>query len=86
MKDTKRKDGPPGGSTPSQYAVPSWVRELQDLIEYREMNFAQGNIFKAVYRSGHCSHSDELRDINKILFFAEREKKRLTRKLKKEEI
>ena len=68
----------PGGSTPSQYQLPDNATDLQDLIEHRDMNFAMGNIFKACYRSGNCSHSDLLRDINKIIWFAKRELKRLT--------
>ncbi len=67
----------PGGSTPSQYQLPDNATDLQDLIEYRDMNFAMGNIFKACYRSGNCNHSDLLRDINKVIWFAEREKNRL---------
>ena len=67
----------PGGSTPSQYALPSGAAELQDLIEHREMNFAVGNIFKAAYRLGHCDHSDAKRDLNRIIWFAQRELKRL---------
>ena len=66
-----------GGSTPQQYGLPAGATELQDLIEYREMNFALGNIFKACYRRGTCSHSDELRDMRKILWFAQREIVRL---------
>lgn len=62
----------PGGSTPSQYALPEGAKELQDLIEYRKMNFALGNIFKACYRIGTCSHSDTVRDLNKIKWFVER--------------
>ena len=67
----------PGGSTPEQYSIPEDAAELQDLIEYREMNFSMGNIFKACYRSGTCAHSDEMREINKIIWFANREKERL---------
>jgi len=67
----------PGGSTPSQYAIPKHATELQDLIEHRDMNFAVGNIFKACYRRGKCSHSDELRDARKNLWFAQREVNRL---------
>jgi len=63
----------PGGSTPSQYALPDGAAELQDLIEYRDMNFALGNIFKAVYRMGSCSHSNAARDLRKIIWFANRE-------------
>lgn len=67
----------PGGSCPSQYGLPENCKELQDLIEYREMNFALGNIFKAVYRMGSCSHSDKVRDLNKIIWFANRELERI---------
>lgn len=73
-----------GGSTPHQYSIPSDAKELQDLIEYRNMNFAVGNIFKACYRMGRKEGADELYDLNKIIFFAKREKKRIKR-LKKEE-
>lgn len=62
-----------GGSTPSQYAIPPDAKELQDLIEYRSMNFAIGNIFKAAYRMGYCSHADKVYDLKKIIWFAERE-------------
>ena len=71
----------PGGSTPSQYALPEGATELQDLIEAKGMNFAMGNIFKAAYRYGNCSHSDKKRDLNKILWFANRELKRLDNEL-----
>jgi hypothetical protein len=67
----------PGGSTPSQYGFPAHATELQDLIEHRGMNFAMGNIFKACYRDGTCSHSDAIRDMRKILWFAGRELARL---------
>ena len=67
-----------GGSTPSQYGLPEGAAELQDLIEHREMNFQVGNIFKACYRMGHCTHSDRARDLRKILYFAERELNRVT--------
>ena len=65
-----------GGST-DYYKLPNNAKDLQDLIEYKEMNFALGNIFKAVYRFGSCSHSDTIRDLNKIVYFANREIKRL---------
>jgi hypothetical protein len=70
-------DEMPGGSTPSQYGFPAHATELQDLIEHRGMNFAMGNIFKACYRDGTCSHSDAIRDMRKIIWFAGRELKRL---------
>jgi hypothetical protein len=67
----------PGGSTPSQYGLPEGAKDLQDLIEYRGMNFALGNIFKACYRQGVCKHSDRMRDFRKIIWFANRELARL---------
>lgn len=80
-RDAARSDAragrPTGGSTPSQYGLPDEASELQDLIEYRNMNFAVGNIFKACYRMGFKEGADPLYDINKILFFAQREKARL---------
>ncbi len=68
---------PAGGSNPGQYGLPAGATDLQDLIEHRKMNFALGNIFKAVYRLGVCNHSDALRDLNKIVWFTRREIKRL---------
>jgi hypothetical protein len=70
-----------GGSTPKQYGIPNGAKELQDLIEYRNMNFSMGNIFKAVYRLG-IKNKDEY-ELEKILFFANRELKRI-KKLKNE--
>lgn len=62
-----------GGSTPSQYALPEGCSELQDLVEFKGMNFAIGNIFKAAYRMGSCNHADKEYDLKKIIWFAERE-------------
>lgn len=61
-----------GGST-DYYKLPESATDLQDLIEHKDMNFATGNIFKAAYRLGNCSHSDKIRDLNKIIWFANRE-------------
>lgn len=72
-------DDLPGGSTPSQYALPPAAKELQDLIEHREMNFAMGNIFKACYRKKDVG--DPLYDIRKIIWFAKREEARLMKEV-----
>lgn len=64
-----------GGPT-DYYNIPNDISEIQDLIEYKEMNFAQGNILKAIYRQG--GHSSYERDLNKIIFFAQRELQRIT--------
>jgi hypothetical protein len=68
-----------GSSTP-YYVIPEAAKELNDLIEYKKMNFALGNIFKACYRFGQKDGVDNLYDINKIIFFAERLKIMVERK------
>ena len=59
------------------YELPEGAEELQDLIEYKDMNFALGNIFKAVYRLGQKPDNDRHYDLEKIIWFANRELKRI---------
>ena len=68
------------GSTASYYELPEGAKELQDLISHRNMNAQDGEIFRAIYRKGMASHSDELRDAKKVLFYAQAEVKRLEKK------
>lgn len=65
------------GSTADYYQLPPGCTELQDLISYRNLNSQDGEIFRAIYRKGRASHSDELRDARKVLFYAQAEVKRL---------
>lgn len=65
------------GSTADYYELPSGATELQDLISHRNLNAQDGEIFRAIYRKGRASHSDELRDARKVLFYAQAEVKRL---------
>ena len=65
------------GSTASYYELPTNSTELQDLISHRNMNAQIGEIFRACYRYGIASHSDQLRDAKKIKFYAEAEIARL---------
>ncbi len=67
-----------GGSTPGQYDLPPEAKEIQDLIEFRKMNFAVGNIFKAAYRLGIKKGVTPEYDLNKIIYFATRELKRIS--------
>jgi hypothetical protein len=76
---TPSKHKSDGGST-DYYKIPDGAVDLQDLIEHKDMNFSIGNIFKACYRLGEKSGTDLLYDLNKIIFFAEREKARLSSK------
>ena len=66
LKLTNNNDG-----DTDYYKVPSGASMLQDLIEYKDMSWNQANIFKAAYRLGD-SHSSVERDLNKIIWFANR--------------
>jgi len=65
-----------GGAT-DYYDLPAGATTLYDLIEHRDMNFSEGNVFKAVYRMGTKEGVDHLYDWRKIKFCAEREIARL---------
>lgn len=65
------------GTTASYYSLPSGARELQDIISYLDCNAQLGEIGRAWMRYGKCGHSPKMRDINKIIFYAREEKKRL---------
>jgi hypothetical protein len=54
------------------YDLPEGAETLNDLIEYREMSFGQGNIFKAAYRLGKKVGIDDIYDLNKIIYYANR--------------
>ena len=67
-----------GGST-NYYKIKSEWKDLQDVIEERNMNFAQGNILKAAWCLGSKRHegTNYERELNKIIWFCERELARL---------
>ena len=65
------------GLTASYYELPPDCTELYHLIIYADMNAQLGEIFRACYRYGRASHSDRLRDINKVIAYANQEKERL---------
>jgi hypothetical protein len=66
------------GSTAVYYELPPGACELQHLISHRNMNAQVGEIFRACYRYGQTSHSDELRDARKIKFYIDAEIARLS--------
>lgn len=65
------------GSSAGYYTLPKGSTELQDLISHKDMNAQMGEIFRAVYRYGEVAHSPKIRDIKKIIFYAQEELKRL---------
>lgn len=75
MSDTDNN----GGGNANYYQLPEDAVEMQDLIEHRGMNFAQGNMFKAMYRLGEKEGTTMQYDLNKIIWYAERELRRLER-------
>jgi hypothetical protein len=77
-------DGIQPGWSSDYYELPENARELQDLIEYRGMNFTVGNIFKAAYRLGSKDGVGCEYDLNKIIWFANRELLRLSKEKESE--
>ena len=58
------------GSTAHYYELPSWAKELMDLIRYKNMNGSQAEIFRAIFRGDAASHSDQQRQAKKVLAYA----------------
>ena len=73
----KEKGHNNGGST-DYYKILDY-KDLQDIIEARNMNFAQGNILKAAFcfNVGRHEGTSYERELNKIIYFTERELKRI---------
>jgi hypothetical protein len=67
-----------GGST-SYYDFPAGFTTLMDIIEFKQMSFGRGNIFKAAMRLGAKDSATEMYDLNKIIWFAERRKAELAK-------
>ena len=67
-----------GGTTDYYQIQPNW-KQAQDIIEARDMNFSQGNILKAAFCFNTPRHSgtDYERELNKIIWFAQRELERI---------
>lgn len=63
------------GSSSSYYDIPDNAVTLNDLIEDREMSFARGNMFKALYRLGAKQGVDVEYDLNKVEYFLGRLRK-----------
>ena len=77
IKDSSRNNG---GVTDYYALEPEWTTH-QDVIEAREMNYAQGNIYKVActFNIGRHEATTYERELNKIIFFANRELERIKR-------
>lgn len=60
-----------GGDT-DYYAIPNIAKTLDDLIEYKNMPFWLGCIFKACYRLGEKKNTSKLYDLNKMMYYVDR--------------
>lgn len=78
LNNTKDSSINNGGLT-SYYSIDKNWKTAQDIIEARSMDFSQGNIFKAAFtfNIGRHEATDEVRELNKIIFFAERRKQQI---------
>jgi hypothetical protein len=67
-----------GGKT-SYYQIPSTIKDADDFIEFRGMNFSQGNMCKAMWTFNVGRHNGTTyeRDLNKIIHYAMRELERI---------
>ena len=72
--ENKKKTTKLSGGSSEYYELPHGCSELQDLIEYLEMPWNIANIFKACYRYQRKEGNPPEYDIDKILWFAHREK------------
>ncbi len=72
-----------GGKTNYYKINKSW-EYAQDIIEDRNMNFAQGNIFKSSFCFNINRHNATTyeRELNKIIYFAQRELDRMKKDVK----
>ncbi len=66
-------------TNPTTKGMPNYTAECNDIIEALDMNFAEANVFKALWRrcaartlGKHKKGNNELYDAEKIFFFSER--------------
>ena len=76
--DEKCERQPTGLDAP-YYDLPENIHSAQDLIEYLDLNFANGNILKSLVRQygSATKNTEEIYEAEKRYFFAERELRRV---------
>jgi DNA-binding response OmpR family regulator len=75
------------GSKNKFYEIPSWVKDLDDLSEYLNLDPYEFNILKTlwIHKGKRHSGTNELREINKRLHYAEKSKEKYLRNEKDKE-
>lgn len=71
-----KPNNPTGGSS-NYYDLPKNAKTLQDLIEFKNMNAQQKDIFKACWRMGSKEGTKEEYDVRKQVYYSLRELGRL---------
>lgn len=71
------------GGDSDYYAVPKNAKTLNDLIDSTDMVWNIANIFKACYRFGRKDTASKVYDLNKIIYYANRELKRINTEIVK---
>jgi hypothetical protein len=74
------------GRTAEYYELPPHATELKHLIWHKNMNAQVGEIFRSTYRLNDCPHSDAVRNLHKIIAYAEQELERLEMMRRMEEV
>ena len=66
------------GKKNSFYTIPDWVKDVDDLAEYLNLSFDEGNILKSLWTKLGNRHSgtNPMREANKCLHYAGRRQKR----------
>jgi len=88
MSEAKEKIAPefferePTGLDAPYYDLPANIHSAQDLIEYLDLDFANGNILKSLIRENgsQTKATDELYEAEKRYYFAERHLRNVQRK------
>ena len=78
---------PPTGLDAPYYDIPPTVKCIQDAVEYLNLNFANGNILKSLWREhgAQTKNTDALYEAEKRFYFAKRELERVRNLPKREE-
>lgn len=69
------------GSKNKFYKIPKWVKDLDDLSEYLELDPYEFNLLKTLWlhKGNRHSGTDNTREINKRLHYAQKSKSKHTR-------
>ena len=75
------------GSKNKFYEIPNWVKDLDDLSEYLNLDPYEFNVLKTlwIHKGKRHNGTNELREINKRLHYAEKSKEKYLRKEEEKE-